>query len=304
MAETACIAPYPSKSMTSSSKDFPAFGPNPAPLHSYTGNGGLTSYTFNGGVPSSKPSALGPTYSSNNGIAAVASIASTGSSAYNVIQGVNSGLHSNGNPLVQSGRGSEDLSVSSVDGPPFSSSKGAICSSNEQSNPADGKAVATVELTPSRRPSLWYEEEIDESLRWSFGLTSILFTGCSRFQEIALLDTEPFGKVLTLDRKMQSAEKDEWVYHECLVHPPLLLHPSPKSVYIMGGGEGSTAREALRHKSVKKVVMCDIDEEVVKFCRSYLTCNAEAFRSSRLELVIDDAKYLSLSLSRRVCFQY
>lgn len=162
--------------------------------------------------------------------------------------------------------------------------------SSEQAIRVNGSLYPQAEVASPRRPSLWYEEEIDENLRWSFGLTSILHTGVSKFQEIALLDTQPFGKVLTLDRKMQSAERDEWVYHECLVHPALLLHHSPKSIYIMGGGEGSTAREALRHRSVRKVVMCDIDEEVVKFCSAHLSVNREAFQSSRLELVINDAK--------------
>lgn len=117
-----------------------------------------------------------------------------------------------------------------------------------------------------------------------------MHTGVTKYQEIALLETQPFGKVLTLDKKMQSAEKDEWVYHECLVHPALLLHSSPKNVFIMGGGEGSTAREALRHRWVKKVVMCDIDDEVVRFCSKYLTMNSEAFQSKRLQLVINDAR--------------
>ncbi|KAI3810738.1 hypothetical protein L1987_20360 [Smallanthus sonchifolius] len=89
---------------------------------------------------------------------------------------------------------------------------------------------------------------------------------------------------------MQSAESDEFIYHECLIHPSLLSHPCPKTVFIMGGGEGSTAREALKHKSIEKVTMCDIDEEVVAFCREHLTANKEAFRNNLLELVINDAK--------------
>ncbi|KAH7434022.1 hypothetical protein KP509_07G097200 [Ceratopteris richardii] len=89
---------------------------------------------------------------------------------------------------------------------------------------------------------------------------------------------------------MQSAEIDEWVYHECLVHPALLLHQGPRTVFIAGGGEGSTARECLMHKSIRKIVMCDIDEEVVKFCSTHLTVNKETFQSNKLELIIADAK--------------
>ncbi|KAF5743163.1 thermospermine synthase ACAULIS5 [Tripterygium wilfordii] len=136
----------------------------------------------------------------------------------------------------------------------------------------------------------WYEEVIDEDLKWSFALNSVLHKGISEYQDIALLDTKRFGKVLVIDGKMQSAEADEFIYHECLIHPALLCHPNPKTVFIMGGGEGSAAREALKHKSIEKLVMCDIDQEVVRFCRRHLTVNKEAFRNSKLELVINDAK--------------
>ena len=80
------------------------------------------------------------------------------------------------------------------------------------------------------------------------------------------------------------------MYHESLVHPALLAHPNPRSVYIGGGGEGSTAREVLRHRSVERCVMVDIDADVVRFCREHLPENAAAFADSRLELIIDDAK--------------
>ncbi|XP_059294280.1 thermospermine synthase ACAULIS5-like [Lycium ferocissimum] len=140
------------------------------------------------------------------------------------------------------------------------------------------------------RKSCWYEEEIDNDLRWCFALNSILHTGATQYQDIQLLDTKPFGKALVIDGKLQSAEIDEFIYHECLVHPPLLHHSNPRNIFIMGGGEGSTARELLRHKTVDKVVMCDIDEEVVDFCKSYLEVNKEAFSDPRLELIINDAR--------------
>ncbi|XP_044463584.1 thermospermine synthase ACAULIS5-like [Mangifera indica] len=136
----------------------------------------------------------------------------------------------------------------------------------------------------------WFEEEIDDNLKWSFALNRVLHKGTSKYQDIALLDTKRFGKVLVIDGKMQSAESDEFIYHECLIHPSFLCHPSPKTVFIMGGGEGSAAREALKHKSIEKVVMCDIDQEVVDFCRRYLTVNQEAFCNKKLDLVVNDAK--------------
>lgn len=137
---------------------------------------------------------------------------------------------------------------------------------------------------------LWFEEEIEEDLRWVFSITSILHTGVSEFQSIELIESGPFGKVLILDGKLQSAEGDEFVYHESLVHPALLAHENPRRVFIMGGGEGSTARECLRHTSLDTVVMCDIDKEVVDFCKKHLTFNSEAFSSERLDLIINDAR--------------
>ncbi len=79
--------------------------------------------------------------------------------------------------------------------------------------------------------------------------------------------------MLLLDGKSQSAEADEFVYHELLVHLALLLHPNPRTVFIAGGGEGATAREALRHKSVEKVVMVDIDKVCTR-CQASL-CTAQ-----------------------------
>ncbi|KAH9531052.1 hypothetical protein CY35_19G015700 [Sphagnum magellanicum] len=148
----------------------------------------------------------------------------------------------------------------------------------------------TVQQQRVNKRCLWFEEELEPDLRWVFGVSKILHTGESEFQTIELVESGPFGKVLLLDGKLQSAEADEFVYHESIVHPALLYHSNPKKVFIMGGGEGSTAREVLKHSSVKKVVMCDIDQEVVDFCRSNLIENAEAFSSTRVELVINDAR--------------
>ncbi|CAL5074052.1 unnamed protein product [Urochloa decumbens] len=86
----------------------------------------------------------------------------------------------------------------------------------------------------------WYEEEIDDDLKLCYALNSVLHRGASKYQEIALLDTKHFGKALIIDGKMQSTEVDEFIYHESLIHPPLLFHPNPKTVFIMGGWRGET----------------------------------------------------------------
>lgn len=154
----------------------------------------------------------------------------------------------------------------------------------------DGSKVAPIKHEDRAKNCMWYEETIDDDLKWSFALNSVLHKGTSKYQDIALLDTKHFGKALVIDGKMQSAESDEFIYHECLIHPPLLCHPNPRTVFIMGGGEGSSAREVLKHNTIESVVMCDIDEEVVEFCRKHLTANYEAFANEKLCLIINDAK--------------
>lgn len=136
---------------------------------------------------------------------------------------------------------------------------------------------------------LWLEEDLGDDLKWSMRIKNVLYSGRSQYQEIDLVNTGPFGKALLLDGKVQSTEADEHVYHELLVHPAMLHHKNPRTVFICGGGEGATAREVLRYSTVEKVVMVDIDKVVCDFCCEHLTENRSAFRDPRLELINDDA---------------
>lgn len=139
--------------------------------------------------------------------------------------------------------------------------------------------------------SKFLEEDIEDGLRVQYKLDKILCSTQSEWQTVDLVDLVPFGRTLVIDGLIQSTRCDEFVYHECLVHPAMLLHAmGAKSVFIGGGGEGSTAREVLRHKSVERCVMVDIDGKVVEFCKEHLDENHAAFADKRLELVIDDAK--------------
>jgi spermidine synthase len=113
----------------------------------------------------------------------------------------------------------------------------------------------------------------------------------TRFQQVEFVDTHDLGRLVVLDNKIQSAEADEFVYHEILVHPAMVAHPAPKIVLILGGGEGATLREVLKHRSVEKVVMVDIDEEFVILCKKYLkNWHFGSFGDKRLELIFTDAK--------------
>ncbi len=136
----------------------------------------------------------------------------------------------------------------------------------------------------------WHLERITPDLaQWS-SVRNVLYAGRSQYQEVEVLETASFGRCLVLDGKTQSSEADEFVYHESLVHPALVVHPRPQSVCIAGGGEGATAREVLRHDTVSRAVMVDLDREVVDLCREFLPDHHQgAFDDPRLDLRIGDA---------------
>ena len=105
------------------------------------------------------------------------------------------------------------------------------------------------------------------------------------------IENELFGKVLFLDEKIQSAQIDEHIYHESLIHPAMMMHPHPRKVLVIGGGEGATIREVLRHSTVTEVTMIDIDEELVRICREYLPeWSGGAFEDPRTKLIFGDAR--------------
>lgn len=136
----------------------------------------------------------------------------------------------------------------------------------------------------------WMNEYITGCDIYAHGITRVIESRRTRFQEMYIVETGSYGKALVLDGKWQSCTGDEFLYHEPLVHPAMLLHPEPKRVLILGGGEGATAREVLRWRSVEHVAMVDIDGEVVDACREHLAdMHQGAFDDPRLEVIIDDA---------------
>lgn len=113
----------------------------------------------------------------------------------------------------------------------------------------------------------------------------------TKYQNVEIFDTYNFGRVVILDSKIQSAETDEFIYHEILVHPAMITHPKPEYILILGGGEGATIREVLKHPTIKKVVMVDIDEEFVNICKKYLKkWHKDSFDNHKIELIFSDAK--------------
>lgn len=137
----------------------------------------------------------------------------------------------------------------------------------------------------------WLKDDLAEDLIILHKVQRRVTSTKTAFQKVELLQTSKYGMVLVLDGTIQSAQADEWIYHESLVHPALLSCPASGRVAILGGGEGATLREVLRHAWVTEAVMVDIDGEVVEFCRKNLrTFHQGAFDKPRAKVVIDDAR--------------
>lgn len=146
----------------------------------------------------------------------------------------------------------------------------------------------------------WYTEFLTPHLSFSSRILRLLLSGKTAFQSVELLETGSFGRTLLLDGKTQSTAVDQHVYHESLVQPAMLMHSSPRTVFIGGGGEGATAREVLRHSTVQRATMVDLDREVVELCREHLRdFHQGAFDDPRLNLQFTDAKrFLEETLER------
>jgi spermidine synthase len=140
----------------------------------------------------------------------------------------------------------------------------------------------------------WFIEYFSSEEGHLHGIRQVLFSRQTPFQSMDILDLGSYGKALVLDGRIQSTIRDEFIYHEALVHPAMLCHPEPRRVFIVGGGEGATLREVLRHRTVERALMVDIDEEVVARCRELLPeWHQGAFEDPRTELrYLDARKYL------------
>ena len=140
-------------------------------------------------------------------------------------------------------------------------------------------------------PDRWLNDKISENFVQLHRIEEVLYSGRTEYQDVQIFRSSTFGKCLVLDNKIQSTDVDEFIYHEALVQPAMITHPCPETVFIAGGGEGATLREALCHPSVKRAVMVDLDEAVVALCKEYLPGHSQgAFEDSRTELHHADAR--------------
>lgn len=138
---------------------------------------------------------------------------------------------------------------------------------------------------------IWFTEDGATNVVVNYRCLRSVYSGRSRYAKIDIVDTAEYGRMLFLDGIAQSADQDEFIYHESLVHPAMLIHPNPRSVCIVGGAEGATIREVAKYRDVNRIVMVDIDEELVDVCRQHLSSWSKgAYEDPRLELHIGDGR--------------
>lgn len=135
---------------------------------------------------------------------------------------------------------------------------------------------------------LWFTEMHTDNVKYSIKVDKQLYSSQSEFQRIDIFESKEFGRFLTLDGYMMLTEKDEFIYHEMIVHVPMSVHPNVKNVLVIGGGDGGTVRELTRYKDIENIDLVEIDEEVVSSCKKYLQQTACGFDDARVHIYYED----------------
>ena len=135
---------------------------------------------------------------------------------------------------------------------------------------------------------LWYTEQHTENVRFSIKVDKPLYSGQSEFQRIDIFKSKEFGTIFTLDGLMMVTEKDEFIYHDMIVHVPMATNPKIKKVLVIGAGDGGTVRELTRYYTVEHIDMVEIDKMVVDVCREYLPQTACKLDDPRVKLYFED----------------
>ena len=135
---------------------------------------------------------------------------------------------------------------------------------------------------------LWYTEEHTKNVRFSIKIKEQLLSAQSEFQQIDVFDSPEFGRFFTLDGLVMLTEKDEFIYHDMIVHVPMAVNPDIKNVLVIGAGDGGTARELTRYPSVENIDLVEIDKMVVDICQKYLPKTASQLTDPRVHLYFED----------------
>ncbi|MEC3885004.1 spermidine synthase [Halobacillus sp. HZG1] len=134
----------------------------------------------------------------------------------------------------------------------------------------------------------WFTEKQTDHFGITAKVNRSLHSEKTDFQDLEMLETAEWGNMLVLDDMVMTTEKDEFVYHEMVAHVPLFTHPDPKNVLVVGGGDGGVIREVLKHDSVEKATLVEIDGKVIEYSKKYLPSIAGALEDERVEVKVDD----------------
>ncbi|MCD6570832.1 MAG: polyamine aminopropyltransferase [Deltaproteobacteria bacterium] len=135
----------------------------------------------------------------------------------------------------------------------------------------------------------WFIEDFEgQAGGLSFKIDEVLYEGGSQYQTIKILKNSFFGNVMLLDDIVMLTEKDEFFYHEMLIHIPMTCVDNPRNVLIIGGGDGGSVREALKHESVEQVVLCEIDKMVIDVAKRYFPALGSCLDDKRVDVVVAD----------------
>ncbi len=134
----------------------------------------------------------------------------------------------------------------------------------------------------------WFSENHTPNAKFSIRVDKQLYSGQSDFQRIDVFESAEFGRFLTLDGYMMLTEKDEFIYHEMIVHVPLAVHPDVRKVLVIGAGDGGVIRELTRYAHIERIDMVEIDRKVVEVCRAYLPQTACKLDDPRVKIYYED----------------
>ncbi len=135
---------------------------------------------------------------------------------------------------------------------------------------------------------LWYFEDHDKGIRFGIKCVKTLYSYQSEYQQIDVLETVEFGRMLLLDGLVMLTQRDEFIYHEMITHPALFAHPAPEKVLVIGGGDGGTVRELARHNCLREIVLCEIDRHVVDTSMRFFPEIACSMDDSRVTILYQD----------------
>lgn len=136
--------------------------------------------------------------------------------------------------------------------------------------------------------NLWFSELQTKSIMLSLSATKLLHLEKTAYQELALIENPELGRVLLLDSVIQTSTRDEFVYHEMITHVPMNTHPKPRKVLVIGGGDGGTVREIIKHPTVEEVILAEIDDRVIWAAREYLPEISVGLSDPRVKIHVGD----------------